>query len=322
MRDTIKNIVRSVVFIAGLLLLLVLTSKVVIPKNNAKKEGIHDYRANGILTERKNSIDVLFIGDSESYAAFCPLQIWKEQGITSYVCGTSAQKLCYSEEFLHKAFDNQKPKLVILETNTLYREMAYNDSIHNKLDQVLPVFRYHNRWKKLKIKDLTLTAKYKHSEITKGYRLSVASVPAITTDYMTPSQEKELVSDRNIGYVESMKAFCEKNGAKLILVSTPSVKNWSSMRHNGVKKLANDLNLDYIDMNMMSGEIPIDWNVDTRDKGDHMNYYGAMKVSHYLGTYFAEQNIFKDKREQKSYKKWNKALTKFEKMVEDTISKE
>lgn len=48
----------------------------------------------------------------------------------------------------------------------------------------------------------------------------------------------------------------------------------------------------------------IDWANDTRDKGDHLNHYGAVKVSHYLGKILTEKYSLPDRRNDANYAFW------------------
>lgn len=315
MRSGLKHTFSSIAFIAGLIVLLLLTSQVVVPKDNLKSNGIHDSSANGILAEAENTIDVLILGDSECYSSVIPLQIWRDHGITSYLCSTPGQKLFYTKEFLNKTFEKQNPKIVMLETNMIFRKYANQDIIKNKVDRIFPVFRYHNRWKSLSAKDLKIGIKteYKYRENNKGYVHSIVSKPASTKNYMAPSKGVAAIPSKNKGYVEDIIDFCKENGAELILYSTPSTKNWNYKRHNAIQKLADEFGVEYIDMNLMQKKIPIDWKKDSRDKGDHLNYYGAVKLTDYLGKYLTSKNIFVDHRSDADYKSWDAALKKFNK---------
>jgi len=112
---------------------------------------------------------------------------------------------------------------------------------------------------------------------------------------------------------KAIAAFCRERGARLVLFSSPSPVNWSWIRHNSVEALAQRLEIPYLDTNLMPEQIPINWQQDTRDHGDHLNHAGAEKVSVYLGQYLAETGLFSDKRTQETYALWNEALADFQK---------
>ena len=92
MKQFWKHALRVVAFVAGLIVILLAVSVVMTPKNNTERAGILSERAYGFLAEPENSLDVLFLGDSEGYRAFVPLQMWEEYGFTSFVCNTSSQQ--------------------------------------------------------------------------------------------------------------------------------------------------------------------------------------------------------------------------------------
>lgn len=318
MKKIIKRIVSCVLFVAILLGLLQVSSLIFQPKSNDKVSGIHYPRANGIFSEPKDSIDTVFIGDSEVYHSFIPLNIWRDYGITSYDVSSPSQKLVYSMEFLKKTFENQSPKIVFLETNAIFRKSYLEDEITYKAEQIFPVFRYHDRWKNLQLKDFSATVEYTANENNKGYYFTKKSKPATDKaikEYMKYSDVSAPILSTNKKYLNEIAKFCKTHGARLVLISTPSTKNWNYQRHNTMEAISKDLGVDYIDTNLLRDDIPIDWKKDTKDKGDHLNYNGAVKLTDYVGKYLDDTKIFKDKRNDPSYDNWNTCLDKFEKQV-------
>lgn len=308
-----KNILRTFLFCLIFAVLFGIFSHVLIPKNNSEEAGIHDAWAKGFLSEPENTLDVVFLGDSELYSCVVPLKIWEDTGITSYTCGTSDQKLYQTESYLHRVFRTQQPKVVFLETNILYRDYSTTDIIPHLFEELFPLVRYHDRWKKLTLSDLKDPVSFIHIQRDKGYIFLEEILPADDSEYMVYSEEIAPIPSKSIRHVKSILSFCREQGAQLVLFSSPSTANWDYMRHNAVKALARELEIPYLDTNLMPEQIPINWQQDTRDHGDHLNHTGAEKVSVYLGQYLAETGLFSDKRTQETYALWNEALADFQK---------
>ena len=314
----LKRVLTFLIFCGGLIGLLIGASILLMPKNNMSEFGIEEVSANGILGEKENTIDVLVVGDSEAYSSISPMQIWKDSGYTSYVCGSGAQTLDYSLTLLKRAFQKQSPKLVILETDAIYREVSDSTADLSRLGDAFSVFRYHNRWKSLSLNDLKMNPEYTWTEDNKGYIYTDTIDGCQDNGHMTVTESSAKIPDRNVEYVKKFKNYCEAHGATLLLLSTPSTVNWNYERHNGVVALASELSCDYIDMNLMSDEISIDWQKDTKDQGDHLNYYGAQKVTSCLTDYLSQTGLFTDHREDSTYEKWNEALSRYESTVSAT----
>lgn len=306
-----KQILRTVLFFLIFLLLFAGFTHLLVPKNNSAEAGIHDDWAKGFLAEPENTIDVLILGDSEVYSCASPLVIWQEQGITSYSCGTSDQKLYQTESYLQRFFETQNPQIVFLETNILYRDYSTTSIIPHLFEEAFPLIRYHDRWKQLTGADLTQGVDFTHIQQHKGYIYMTDTLPADDSQYMAYTEEWEPIPSKSVRHVTNILNFCRENGARLILFSSPSTANWDYLRHNATQALARDLELEYVDMNLMTEEIPIDWQADTRDHGDHLNHTGAEKVSLWLGQYLQNTGLFRDKRADAAYADWNKHLEDF-----------
>ena len=111
-------------------------------------------------------------------------------------------------------------------------------------------------------------------------------------------------------YVKAIKELCDRHGAQLLLVSTPSPVNWSYERHNGIQKFADELGCDYVDLNLES--LGIDWTKDTFDKGDHLNHFGSVKVTSFLADYLRDRGGLTDHRTDPAYSGWDQALKDYE----------
>lgn len=310
-----NNILKSFIFLLILVFILLILSHIFNPKNNSEEFGMHETRANGILGEKEDTIDIVVVGDSETYTSIIPMELWKNYGFTSYICGTPAQALPESLRFAYTVTKNQKPKIIILEADNICKEEPLTAPLAKIAKCSFPVVEYHDRWKSLNINDFFGKIDYTWTDDMKGYKYEKASCRADSSNYMTYTTEKEEIPKENQVYVKILEKFCEINGIKFIVVSTPSTRNWSYKKHNSIESFTEKEKIEFVDLNLLPNEVQIDWNNDSRDEGDHLNHFGALKVTRYLGKYLHNKNILKDHRDDKKYEKWNESLKRYEDMV-------
>ena len=117
MKNRRKSILAFTSFIVIFALLLNLFSMILIPKDNKMSKTIR-----GFYEEKKNSLDVLFLGDSSMYRSIIPAKLWKENGFTSYALGAPSVRTYALYYLLEEALKTQKPKVVVMEVNC-----AFND---------------------------------------------------------------------------------------------------------------------------------------------------------------------------------------------------
>lgn len=288
-----KKKTHTLGFISGLIILIVTISILFDNGENAYDVAAVRSKTEEIEKEEDNSIDVLFLGDSLCYSSFYPLYLQKEQGITSYVCGTSAQRLCDTYLILKNALKSQSPGLVILETNCIFRDenkINNGDKIMDWMVENVAVFKNHSIWKKITTKMGNDYKQKKQGEL-RGFKLRKTAIPYTGGTYMYETDKVERLPELSYKYLKKIADLCAENNTKLILVSTLSPKNWNYEKHNGVQQWASDNNVKYLDMNV-GDNINIDWNCDTKDGGDHLNLEGAKKVTSYIGEYLKENYHF------------------------------
>lgn len=91
-----------------------------------------------------------------------------------------------------------------------------------------------------------------------------------------------------------IKKLYSENNIKLILVSTSSEKNYNFSKHESIEKYATKNKIDYIDLNLE--DVKIDWEKDTTDKGDHLNYLETLKESKFFCNILKDNYNLVDKR--------------------------
>ena len=303
-----KNILKVILFFLILLVILVILSYILVPKNNSEEAGMNNIQAMGILGEKENTIDVIVYGDSESFASTMPMRLWKEYGFTVYVCGTAGQSLPDTCKIAYETLKKQNPKIVIIEADNIYNSVGIFVPIARILNEILPITEYHNRWKTLRKEDFFGKINYTESDENKGYYYVERTDPIDANGYMEHSEEVEQIPFLNKIYLKILKKYCESKGAQFVILSVPSYKNWNYQKHNGMQQYAEKENIEFIDLNERKKDVNIDWKKETGDKGDHVNYKGAIKVTRFIGKWLKKKNILQDHRNDENYKKWNDEL--------------
>lgn len=257
-----------------------------------------------INAENENTIDVMFVGDSSAQNAIIPVQIWKEQKITSYVLSYSMMKPQEAYFDLKKTFEKQSPKVVFLEasflvTNTSENFDYFTENVHDNVDYIgdqisgeinyyLPISKYKSEWKNRTISDFINSHSYKINNVFKGYIYSNDTIP-VPEDF--EQNLDGIVKFKYSGdkYFKKILDLCNKNNSKLILFNVPHATSWNIEKHNFVSDLVHDDNVEYIDYHCQMEEyIPnFSWKTDTKDAGAHLNYSGACKLSNVIGNYLS-----------------------------------
>ena len=288
----------------------------------------------GFYAEKKNDIDLVVIGSSNSFCTVDPLVLYEEYGIAAYDFGSSSQPMNISVLYLKEALRTQQPKVVALEINMLTsdsfsnrRETALRWGFTNlplSVDKlqciyesvgavnaeyfsyVFPVFRYHNRWKELTKTDYTYFLQDK-TNYTKGYleTQEVSETPVNLTDYNF--EGTAWFEEENIACLNEMVQLCKEKNVALLLFKSPR-EGWHRYETEAVRALADASGVQFVDFNELysEGALLLDMAADFRD-AQHLNDFGAQKVTRYLGAYLKETYELPDRREDAQPNAWDEA---------------
>ena len=98
-------------------LIFIFLSKVFTVSGNSSEDGMESRISNAYRGEDRNSLDVIFIGNSDMYRGISPVAMYHVTGITSAVSGRPNNSLQEISNDIDDILKYQKPKLLVLETD-------------------------------------------------------------------------------------------------------------------------------------------------------------------------------------------------------------
>lgn len=303
-----KICLRCAGFLLILALFLGILSAVFYPKGRGYNDGLENPRIWAFQAEPENSLEVLAIGDSLLMCGYSPLDVWTQRGYTGFGCCTGNQRLTQSLRMLEAFCENQSPKVVFLEADSLYHPIDSQDILRDRVLPLIPALEYHDNWKIFSPKGFLRAPDYSYLHPQKGTHFLYdrdPQVPEEADSYMEDLGEQEPIAGANRRYFRKIARFCQEKGIQLVLVSVPSPSNWSYARHSAVQTLADHYGVTYLDMNLE--DLGIDWYADKSTEGDHLNYLGTQKVSAFLGDYLASTDLLESHRQDDLGRAWEKA---------------
>ena len=313
--------IKAFSFTAGFLVLIMLITPLFVPKEENPYAKDKSPSFNGVFSEADYSLDLIFAGDSESYANFMPMEFWQAHQWKSYNIGVPSLNIQESEKVLYEILEKQNPQVLIIETNNFFKEIGdwastINHTFTSKINQYFPLLNYHDNWKQL--------AAFKNPEVVsttrnplKGWRHNAKTVAFEGEVSLKATTKQRELPELNEEIITRMVKEAQSRGIKVIFVSAPSAKNWSYKRHNTIDALAQKLQIEHLDLNLLQKEIGIDWKTDTYDKGDHVNIKGAKKVTAFLLDYLYENYDIKQTASDKEIIQWNQDLSKYQTSIRE-----
>lgn len=264
--------------------------------------------------------DVIFLGDCEVYANISPMELYREQGITGYVRGSSQQLIWQSYYILKETFRYETPKAVVYNVNAMRHgepvNEAYNRLTIDKmkwspekvgiirasmleeedfLSYVFPILRYHSRFDELKKEDFQYLFRTKDNTWN-GHLMNknVKPVGKLPTRRLLPDYDFAPVCWE---YLDKIRALCEEHGTELILMKAPSVYPfWYDEYEVQIQTYAEKFGISYYNLLEKVPELGIDYQTDTYDGGLHLNLSGATKLSRWFAGILAENHGLPDHR--------------------------
>ena len=272
-------------------------------------------RINGFYDAEPGTLDAVFLGSSATYTFLVAPYVWHEYGITIYPYASQAQPLQaaqfiiedarktqpdavfivnvsaingnVTEEWLHVLFDNMPFSLNKLRAID-YVCGSYDYSLEKKMEYVVPVVKYHDRWSSLTENDFEYvpdeykTGNYYYSFLKMKKNVGgIGSIDGDSSAVMPDYIEKTI--DDLISYIQT-------EDIKVQFVVTPQSivdKEKAGILRLAVEKIESQ-GYDVLDMREEHEAVGIDFAVDFYNRG-HTNMHGAIKTSSYVANHIIEK---------------------------------
>lgn len=355
MQSTIKKCLKGICFVAVFALLFLVFQEVLRGKwvvsgkdNTASTSTFKEYKE---LEE--GTVDALFVGTSHLLYGIDPMYMYEHTGITGFVFGGPGLRLDLSYLTLKDALDKQTPEVVILDASGFHYtnqqaeararkfadqlpltwekvEYAFNNGNEelDPLSVMFPLIRYHSRWDNLTRVDLQRMTGTLEDTYVRGHHISFEQVPA-NLPFDTP-EEGFAITERNLDYFDRIVRLCEERGIPLLVCKVPT-PDWNITCSQAVAEVAKEQGVPYLELYYELDEIGIDTATDFHDDTDHMNQYGAEKLTLYMAEYLKENYGLTDHRGE--YEKWDRDIpeyhahletvkTEYEELLQNEATKE
>lgn len=333
-----RQAVKSIIFIAGFLYIL-MTVTYIIRTNGDVKD-----RYTGFYAEPENTIDVALIGSSPVYPYYSTPMMWGEYGICAYPISSNLQRPVAGTFLVEEIRKTQEPSLYIFEmrmytaretdlTNNMAYTRGVTDNMKYSLNRIrtinamvddvsqrhtyyFDIFKYHSNWKTMVLPEQLKSFRYEKLDDQKGYVMTdeVGPCEAVDTSYITERLPMPEIQEKHLNHLLD---YLKENKLQALFILSPTVmEEEKQMMYNYIDDIVGSYGYEFLNMNDYYEEIGIDFSTDFSDYGGHTNALGARKCTEFLSRYIADRYGIADRRGTAGYETWNEAYIQWQREFE------
>lgn len=307
--------------------------------------------------EPAGSIDVVFLGTSQSYWGVSPMILWNEAGITSVnMSGIMHQHTMVYQQLLTLLELNEPPKYVVFNPSSLvqyysaedeklkpvweqfirtlpepaqklraYQAMcAEADGDLDRLGFWLPLLRYHSRWNELTEDDLRLPSYYagQYQPFLKGQMPMMEGI--VISDFVYAEEENTgfegLIEEAVTGW-EKVFALCREAGITPVALIMPRFDGM--LKGEPLEAMLDFLDGEGVDVINYLDEVSLvemEWDYRRHFKDrEHLNFRGSLYCSQDLAWQLSDLFDLQDHRDDPAYGQWQADWEQFSAAYHDEI---
>ena len=266
-----------------------------------------------VAKEKKDSIDVAFVGTSDVYTSFYAPLAYKQEGFTSAVLATPGLRGSCVKSALNLIREKQDPDLYVIELYTFLYENQYSESElrkwidslpfgKNKFDTIndliaeedrasyyFPLLKYHGSMDRISADLKAVKEKNfidSNGSIIKNFSTCTNNMIGKTAD---PLVDVFDISEQGMVLLDELLQFLEENNIDNVLfIRTPE---WNRPEVTDNYKIAlqkiDEAGFDFLDIGEYYDALGLDSEKDYYNTG-HVNVYGMEKITAFLAEYISD----------------------------------
>lgn len=291
----------------------------------------------------KDTVDIMFVGDSHIYQSFIPQLIYDQAGFTSAEIATANQSVLNTYWCIKESLERQNPEVIVIDMHSIECDSKKSNNYLHLSSGILALPDYslnkYRCYKDIKEANYKLSNDFtfmeaiglfqyrndydRKGDIKEAFNLLFNPIKEyktfgynVTTEiYDVGDELDEGISDKadtfknsiaNI-YMNKILSLCNDNNIEMIL--TRNLYSSQTANINTYKEIKNWAilnNVTVVDYFEIKDKVDFDIKTDFCDS-THLNYNGAKKATNYLIQILKNNHNLVDHRGERKYKLWEKA---------------
>lgn len=337
------NIVWIAVFVLCFSVLFVLLSYLYRPVTTSRENIC------GFYAEKKNTLDMVYIGGSACYVYWEPLAAYDKYGFTSYNFAADAMPPQVIRYCMEEILKTQSPEVFLVDLRPfqygdLYDEVTSSVNykreapIRNVTDNMnysvnraamiencvegetaayhFDIAKYHSLLISLITPRNWGYITNRHPMRSKGFH-ACESVEELYIEDVSNIKEKQRLSEEMDDLLTELLEYCKNKEQKvLFIVHAYQISEEDQKKYNYMEERIAEYGMDYLNTNDYAEEIGLEPSADFYNR-DHVNLLGADKYTKFLGEYLVRNYTLPDKRNDSAYRRWTQEYKEWNGRMEE-----
>ena len=323
----LKKIVGTAVFLTIIAVSLLTASYILRPVTAKFRLG----NMAGFYAQQEDTLDVVSIGSSALYRYLNVVQLWEEQGFTSYNVSTPGQPVAFIKYMMDEVDKTQDVQLYVVECRSFLKTPNNSESMVRRITDAMPysinrlkilnemtvgkedrlsyyldLIKYHDEWKKINensFKRLTNTLVSQ----TKGWEELGKVKPQTAPNIISEEETLPLLKEQEEALRDLIEK-CKSEGKQVLFVATPySISEEEQKKYNYLREIVEESGYLFLDCNRHLEEMGLDFGKDFYNSR-HTNALGAEKVTRFIGEFISGHYSLNTDHDEAVVKDWDSAV--------------